>query len=110
MGSRQEHAVNGMIFAVFGLSSGTPECAWHGNIFKIGDGVFNSRDSSFCKAICTITTKQPKARFLVLKSIIKHVRESFALFTVVKARIFVGGKVKTLLVWTCWTIDISDNI
>ena len=64
----------------------------------------------FCKAMCTITTKQHKFWFLFLKRDIKHVRAGFTLFTVVKTRISTGLKVNTLFVGKFWTKCISINI
>ena len=62
-----------------------------------------------CKIFCSITTKQDKIRFLVLKGNIRHVRPGFALFTVVETGNFVGWKVNTPFVWTCCILHISDN-
>ena len=63
-----------------------------------------------CKAMCTITTKQHNSPVLVPRMNIQHVKVGFAHFTVVETRIFVNWKVKTILVWTCWTIHTSKNL
>ena len=92
MGSRDDYAIYGMIFAFFGSSSGVLDCGWRINFFKDGDGFFfNVVTCRFsCKAMCTITTKQHSCRFLVLKRNIQNVRAGFALFAVVKIRCSVG--------------------
>ena len=62
-----------------------------------------------CKAMCSITAKQHKCRFLILKRNIQNVATGFALFTVVETSRFIGWNVNTLFISTCWTIHISDS-
>ena len=62
-----------------------------------------------CKAMCSITAKQHKCRYLVLKRNFQNVAACFALFTVVETSRFIGWKVNTLFVSTCGRIHISDS-
>ena len=64
----------------------------------------------FCKTMCTVTTKQHKCPFLVLKGNVQNVAASFALFTVVEASCFIGWNVNKLFVSTCWTTHISNSL
>ena len=43
-----------------------------------------------CKTMCTVTAKQYKCRFLVLKRNIQNVAAGFALLTVVETSHFIG--------------------
>ena len=52
MGSRQDYAINGMIFAFFGSCSGVLDCGWRRNFFKNGDGF------SFSKSRFVFLAKQ----------------------------------------------------
>ena len=61
------------------------------------------------KAMCTVTNKQHKCRFLVLKRSIQNVTAGFAFFTVVETSCFIGWNVNTLFISTCWTIHNSDS-
>ncbi len=63
-----------------------------------------------CKTIFTINTKLHKCRFLVLERSIHNVTTGFALFPVVKTSRFTGWCKNTLLISTCWTIHISNNL
>ena len=61
-----------------------------------------------CTSLSTVTAKQQMCRFLVHKRNIQNVAAGFALFTVVENSRFIGWKVSTFFLSTCWTIHISD--
>ena len=62
-----------------------------------------------CKTMCTVTTKQHKCQFLVLKRNIQNVAAGFALFAVETSR-FIGCNINTLFNSTCGTIHISNSL
>ena len=63
-----------------------------------------------CKTMCTVTAKQHKCRFSILKRNLQNVAAGFALFTVVEtSRCFVWN-MNTLFISACWKIHISNSL
>ena len=85
MENRHEQAIKGMIFFIFWV------LVWM-CLLVIGRETSSKKEvvffvvatQFFCKAMCTITTKQHYCRFLIPKRIIQRVRAGFALSTVVE--------------------------
>ena len=108
---RHDYAICGMFFASFGSGSNMLDCDWRRKDFQKRRCFYFLvvKTRLFCKAMCTITTKHHNCRFLVPNRNIQNVEAGFALFKVVESSRFIGSKMNTLLISTCWTNYTSNS-